>query len=195
MIRIGVIGGIGSGKSFVAKLFNYPVFNADNEVKHLYKNSKECFKKLKKKLPKYIKKFPLRKRDLISAIHEDKNNLNKISSIVQPMVRKKMYSFIKKNKKRRIIILDIPLLIENKLNNKNDVLIFVKSNRKKVLSRLKKRRAYNKKLLKYLRENQIMLSKKRKLAHYIVDNNFSQNIMKRNINLLKNKILNERSNS
>ena len=195
MIRIGVIGGIGSGKSFVAKLFNYPVFNADNEVKHLYKNSKECFKKLKKKLPKYIKKFPVRKRDLILAIHEDKNNLNKISSVVQPLVRKRMYSFIKKNKKRKIIILDIPLLIENKLNNKNDVIIFVKSKKDKVLSRLKKRRAYNKKLLKYLRENQIMLSKKRKLANYIVDNNFSQNIMKRNIDLLKNKILNERSNS
>ena len=195
MIRIGVIGGIGSGKSFVAKLFNYPVFNADNEVKHLYKNSKECFKKLKKKLPKYIKKFPVRKRDLILEIHEDKNNLNKISSVVQPLVRKRMYSFIKKNKKRKIIILDIPLLIENKLNNKNDVIIFVKSKKNKVLSRLKKRRAYNKKLLKYLRENQIMLSKKRKLANYIVDNNFSQNIMKRNIDLLKNKILNERSNS
>ena len=146
MIRIGVIGGIGSGKSFVAKLFNYPVFNADNEVKHLYKNSKECFKKLKKKLPKYIKKFPVRKRDLILAIHEDKNNLNKISSVVQPLVRKRMYSFIKKNKKRRIIILDIPLLIENKLNNKSDVLIFVKSKKNKILSRLKKRKAYNKKL-------------------------------------------------
>ena len=195
MIRIGVIGGIGSGKSFVAKLFNYPVFNADNEVKHLYKNSKECFKKLKKKLPKYIKRFPVKKRDLILAIHEDKNNLNKISSVVQPLVRKRMYSFIKKNKKSRIIILDIPLLIENKLNNKKDVLIFVKSKKNKVLSRLKKRKAYNKKLLKYLRENQIMLSKKRKLANYIVDNNFSQNIMKENINLLKNKILNERSSS
>ena len=195
MIRIGVIGGIGSGKSFVAKLFNYPVFNADNEVKHLYKNSKECFKKLKKKLPKYIKRFPVKKRDLILAIHEDKNNLNKISSVVQPLVRKRMYSFIKKNKKSRIIILDIPLLIENKLNNKKDVLIFVKSRKNKVLSRLKKRKAYNKKLLKYLRENQIMLSKKRKLANYIVDNNFSQNIMKENINLLKNKILNERSSS
>ena len=195
MIRIGVIGGIGSGKSFVAKLFKFPVFNADNEVKHLYKNSKECFKKLKKKLPKYIKNFPIRKRDLILAIHEDKNNLNKISSVVQPLVRKRMYSFIKKNKKSRIIILDIPLLIENKLNNKKDVLIFVKSKKNKVLSRLKKRKAYNKKLLKYLRENQIMLSKKRKLANYIVDNNFSQNIMKENINLLKNKILNERSSS
>ena len=195
MIRIGVIGGIGSGKSFVAKLFNYPVFNADNEVKHLYKNSKECFKKLKKKLPKYIKKFPVRKRDLILAIHEDKNNLNKISSVVQPLVRKRMYSFIKKNKKRRIIILDIPLLIENKLNNKSDVLIFVKSKKNKILSRLKKRKAYNKKLLKYLRENQIMLSKKRKLANYIVDNNFSPNIMKKKIDTLKNKILNERNST
>ena len=75
------------------------------------------------------------------------------------------------------------------------MIIFVKSKKNKVLSRLKKRRAYNKKLLKYLRENQIMLSKKRKLANYIVDNNFSQNIMKKNINLLKNKILNERSSS
>ena len=75
------------------------------------------------------------------------------------------------------------------------MIIFVKSKKDKVLSRLKKRRAYNKKLLKYLRENQIMLSKKRKLANYIVDNNFSQNIMKKNINLLKNKILNERSSS
>ena len=49
MIRIGIIGSIGSGKSFIAKLFKFPVFNADNEVKSIYKNSRECFNKLKKK--------------------------------------------------------------------------------------------------------------------------------------------------
>ena len=43
MIRIAVIGSIGSGKSFIAKLFKYPVFNADNEVKNLYKYNKKCF--------------------------------------------------------------------------------------------------------------------------------------------------------
>ena len=48
MIRIGVIGGIGSGKSFIAKIFKYPVFNADKEVNLIYRNNKECFKKLKK---------------------------------------------------------------------------------------------------------------------------------------------------
>ena len=48
MIRVGIIGGIGSGKSFISKLFRYPVFNADDEVKYIYKKNKECFNKLKK---------------------------------------------------------------------------------------------------------------------------------------------------
>ena len=53
MIRIAVIGGIGSGKSFISKLFNYPVFNADNEVKYIYKKNKVCFNQMRKKLPKF----------------------------------------------------------------------------------------------------------------------------------------------
>ena len=77
MIRIGVIGGIGSGKSFIAKLFNSPVFNADREVNFLYKNSKECFKKLSKKIPNFVDKFPISKKQLIKAINHDKKNLKK----------------------------------------------------------------------------------------------------------------------
>ena len=50
MIRICTIGGIGSGKSFISKLFKYPVFNADNVVKNIYRNDKNCFKNLKKKV-------------------------------------------------------------------------------------------------------------------------------------------------
>ena len=89
MIRVGIIGGIGSGKSFISKLFKSPVFNADKEVEILYKNSLECYKKLKKKLPKFVKSFPISKSQLIKAINDDKKNLKKISSIVHPLVRKK----------------------------------------------------------------------------------------------------------
>ena len=106
-----------------------------------------------------------------------------------------MKLFLNKNKKSKIIILDIPLLIENKLYKKKDILIFVKSNQNKVISRLKKRKNYNKKILLNLRKNQTKLLKKRKLANYIVDNNFSPNIMKKKISSLKNKILNERNST
>ena len=195
MIRVGIIGEIGSGKSFISKLFKSPVFNADREVNILYKNSFECYKKLSKKLPRFVKSFPISKIQLIKAINHDKKNLKKISSVVQPLVRKKMKLFLVKNKKSKVIILDIPLLIENKLYNKRDILIFVNSDQKKIINRLKKRKNYNKKILLSLRKNQSNLLKKRKLANYIVDNNFSPNIMRKKINSLKNRILNERNST
>ena len=195
MIRVGIVGGIGSGKSFISKLFGYPVFNADNEVKLIYKNNKECFNKLKKRLPKFIKKFPIKKNELVTAISSNKKNLKIISSVVHPLVRKKMDEFIMKNKKYKMIILDIPLLIENKLNKKKDIIIFINTKNSKVLKRLKKRGNFNKKLIKSLKENQVILSKKRKLADYVINNNFSAHIMKKKINLIKKKILNERNSS
>ena len=53
----------------------------------------------------------------------------------------------------------------------------------------------NKKLIMSLEENQVILSKKRKLADYVIHNNFSANIMKKKIKLIKQEILNERNSS
>ena len=195
MIRVGIIVGIGSGKSFISKLFGYPVFNADNEVKYIYKKNKKCFNKLKKKLPQFIKSFPIKKKELISAISSNKKNLNLISSIVHPIVRKKMKKFIMKNNRQKMIILDIPLLIENKLYKKKDILIFIQSKNSKVLARLKKRPNFNKKLISSLKKNQVMLLKKRKLADYVINNNFSANVIKKKVKQIKKEILNERNSS
>jgi dephospho-CoA kinase len=118
MIRIGILGDIGSGKSYVAQNFGYPVFNADYEVAKLYKKNKKIFNKLKKKLPKYIHSFPIEKKEISNAILANKNNLNKIIKIVHLEIRKKMNIFLKKNKNKKIVILDIPLLLENKINKK-----------------------------------------------------------------------------
>ena len=195
MIRAAVIGGIGSGKTFIGKLFKCPVFNADNEVKLIYKTNKVCFNKLNKILPSYIKSFPIKKKELVEAINKDKKNLKKISYIVHPLVRQKMNLFLKKNKKQKIVLLDIPLLIENKLNKKGDILIFIKSKKSKILHRLKKRPNFNLEFIKNLQKNQKILSKKIKLANYIVHNNYPTNIMKKKINLLKKRILYERSST
>lgn len=61
MIRIALVGDIGSGKSYLAKLFGYPVFNADQVVAEIYKNNKNCFNKIKTKLPNFFSSFPLKK--------------------------------------------------------------------------------------------------------------------------------------
>ena len=60
MIRIGIMGDIGSGKSYVASNFGYPVFNADQEVSGLYKNNRKIFRSLNKLIPKYIVSFPIK---------------------------------------------------------------------------------------------------------------------------------------
>ena len=124
MIRIGILGDIGSGKSYIAKNFGYPFFNADHEVGKIYQNNKRVFNKLKKSLPKYISSFPINKKEVTHAILNDKKNLNKIVKIVHLEIRKKLYTFLKKNKNKKIIILDIPLLLENKINNKKNIIIY-----------------------------------------------------------------------
>ncbi len=161
MIKIGIIGDIGSGKSYVAELFKCPVFNADREVSKIYKKNKICFKKLRKKLPKYIFSFPIKKEEISNAISSNKNNIRKISNIVHPIVRSKMRYFFKKNKGKKMVILDVPLLLENKLN-KNNILVFVDAKKSDILKRLKKRQNYNPKLVNFLKEFQLPIEIKKK---------------------------------
>ena len=79
MIRIGIVGDIGSGKSYVAKQFGFPVFNADNEVNKIYKKNRKCFKKLKKTFPNYIFSFPIKKKNYHKLYQETKIILKKLT--------------------------------------------------------------------------------------------------------------------
>ena len=97
MIRVAVVGDIGSGKSYVAKQFGYPVFNADATIIQLYKKNRKCFEKLKKILPKYIISFPVNKKKISKAIMANQNNLKKVIKVVHPEVRFNTNKFIKKN--------------------------------------------------------------------------------------------------
>ena len=137
MIRIGILGDIGSGKSYVSRKFGYPVFNADEEVGKLYKKDKKILKNFKKTLPKYFHSLPINKKDVSRAILDNKNNLKKIIKIVHVQIRKKMNFFLKKNKSKKFVILDIPLLLENNINNKNDILVYVQTKKSDVLKKLK----------------------------------------------------------
>ena len=189
MIRIGILGDIGSGKSYVAKNFGYPVFNADYEVSKLYKKNKIIFKKLKKKLPKYISSFPLNKNEITKAILDNKVNLKKIITIVHEEIRKKLKLFLKKNKNKKIIILDIPLLLENKINNENDILIFIDSKKIEIEKRLKKRLNFNRKLINKFKKIQFSPLYKKRKSNFIIKNNFKKKSLDKSIKKILNEII------
>ena len=189
MIRIAVLGDIGSGKSYVAKQFGYPVFNADVEVAKLYRKSRKCYNRLKKVLPAYIVSFPVKKNEISKAIIADKWNLKKIVKIVHPEVRFSMNNFIKKNKSKKFVILDIPLLIENKINKKNDVLIFVDAKKKEIKKRLKKRSNFNVQIARKFKKLQLPIELKKKKSDFIIKNNFRNNSVKKNVKKVIKKIL------
>ena len=130
MIKIGITGSLASGKTTVAKIFaarKFPLFNADHEVKKIYKQ-----KIFKKKISKKFKFKNLKniKSEMKKIISKNINSIKELERIIHPIVRKKIKSFVKKNKKRKIIFFEIPLLIESKLMKDYDVVIFVNSSKK-----------------------------------------------------------------
>ena len=181
MIRIGILGDIGSGKSYVAKNFGYPVFNADYEVSKLYKKDRKTFNKLNKVLPRYIYSFPIKKNEISNAILANKFSLKMIIRIVHLEIRKKMNIFLSKNRNKKIVILDIPLLLENKINKKNDILVFVKSRKADILKKLKKRKNFSSKLLSKFKNIQLPLDYKKKKSQFIIKNNFTKESVSKSI--------------
>jgi len=189
MIKIGILGDIGSGKSYVAKNFGYPVFNADVEVGKLYKKDKKIFSYLKKILPKYIYSFPINKKEISKAILANKSNLEKIVKIIHLEIRKKLNTFLNKNRNKKIVILDIPLLLENKINKKNDILVFVQSRKLDISKRLKKRKNFDPKILNKFKNIQLTTHYKKKKSQFVIKNDFTKKTVSRCIKKILKDIL------
>ena len=100
-----------------------------------------------------------------------------------------MFLFLKKNKNKKIVILDIPLLLENKLNKKKDILIFVESSKKDINKRLKKRPNFNNKLLKKFKKVQFTSKYKKSKANFIIKNKFTKKSVTIDVKNILTKIL------
>ena len=99
-----------------------------------------------------------------------------------------MKLFLIKNKKRKIIILDIPLLLENKINNKKDILVYVDAKKSKLNKRLKNRPNFNRKLFNKFKKIQLSIDYKKRKANFIIKNDFTKKSVKVGINKILNQI-------
>ena len=121
--------------------------------------------------------------------HINEFDLKKIIKIVHIEIRKKMKLFINQNKNKKIVILDIPLLLENKINQKKDILIFVDSKKSQILKRLKKRKNFNNDLFKLFKKIQLPLDYKKNKSDFIIKNDFTKKNLKKSIKIILNKVL------
>ena len=186
MKKIGITGLISSGKSSVAKLISgksYPIFDADKEVKNIYKN-KKFINKVKNSFQIVCQNSQL-KNKVKTLIIKKKINLKKLENLIHPMVRKEMQKFANKNRKKKRLIFEVPLLVESKLMKRFDIIILVSSSKKiRKLRYIKKGGSNN--LFEYLNNRQISEKKKRKFCQHIIKNNKSLNVLKTSVlNIMK----------
>ena len=99
-----------------------------------------------------------------------------------------MNFFLKKNKNKKFVVLDVPLLLENKLNKKGDILIFVDSKKSDILKKLTKRKNFNKKLFNIFKKIQLSSQYKMKKSHFIIKNDFTKKSVNTSIKNILQKI-------
>ncbi|EAR00409.1 dephospho-CoA kinase [Maribacter sp. HTCC2170] len=173
MMVIGLTGGIGSGKTTVAKIFKklgVPVYNSDKKAKKLMKSSKKLRISIKNLLGEeayHDKK--LNKVYIAQKIFQDKALLNQLNSIVHPAVRK---DFVKWSKKKDVpyVIQEAAIIFENGLHDFYDKTILVTAPKEIRLKRVMDRDKVSEADVFRRMKNQWEDEKKIKLADYVIDN-------------------------
>ena len=191
MVRVGILGSVGSGKTFIANIFkelSFNIFSADNEVANIYKNNKIVNKKIAKFFKLKLYKGKINKQDLRDSLKKNPKKFKFLNKIIHPIVRKRLAIFLSRFKKNKLVVLDIPLLVENKMLNFVDILVLVKTRSNSFLSRIKKRKNLDKQFLNILKKQQANEKIKENYADFIIYNS-SKNKVKLQVKNIIDKII------
>ena len=192
---IAITGGIGSGKStFCSKLKEkgFKIHSSDEQVAKIYKNPEKKFVTYLRTigLSKSISKKNIDKKIISKIIFENKQIRKKLELYIFKIVRKKRSDFIKqeKEKKTRLIFIDIPLLFENNLEKQFHKVISIIASKQIRLKRLKKTRKMTETQFKNIIKSQTSDVIRKKKSDYVVYNNSTLKDYKTKINKLINKL-------
>ena len=193
MILVGLTGIIGSGKTFALIFFKSrrtTIFSADEEVKKILEK-KSIKEKIYKLFPESFSKKKLNKNILASIVFGDRKKLRKLEKIIHPLVKKKKKNFLNRNRNKKVIIMEIPIIFEQKNEKNYNYIILMNINRKIQRQRVMKRKNMTPKLLKKILSNQISY-KKKKNVDFVVNNNGSKEKTRQILKKVLNKIISTR---
>jgi dephospho-CoA kinase len=173
MIKVGVTGGIGSGKTLVCEIFSHlgvPVFNADTEAKELYNTDKEVIEQIRQLFGHDIyHKGKLRKDILAKIIFNDSKALNKVNAIVHPKVREYFLDWAEKQISKYVIE-EAAILFESNAYLDLDYIINVHARQESRIDRVMKRDNISKEQVISRIKNQLCDEKRMKLADFTIFN-------------------------
>ena len=192
---IAITGGIGSGKStFCSKLKEkgFKIHSSDEQVANIYKNPEKKFVTYLRTigLSKSISKKNIDKKIISKIIFENKQIRKKLELYIFKIVRKKRSDFIKKEKqkKTKLIFIDIPLLFENNLEKQFNKVISIIATKQVRLQRLKKTRKMTENQFKNITRSQTSDVIRKKKSDYVIYNNSTLKDYKIKINKLISKL-------
>lgn len=189
-MKLGLTGSIGSGKTTVLEFLKQKgaeVFNSDREVKLIYSHpGPKLLGKLAEIFPQAKKGEKITASVLAKKVFDDLNKLKQLEEIIHPIVIAKLNSWLASAAKNKVYVAEVPLLFEKNLENLFDKTILIKADEKKI----------NKRLLKRLNESEIKKrlalflpeEKKAKKADFIVINDENLSNLKKEVDLLWQKI-------
>ena len=188
MKKIGITGGIGSGKTYVASVFQslgIPIFNADIQAKKLMTSSRKLIKLVKEEFGNDIyKDSDLNKEKLASIVFSDSDKLQKLNSLVHPIVKEEFNNWYKKQTSP-YVIKEAAILFESNSHIGLDAVICVSAPLELRMKRLLNRDNYSEKEIKKRIENQISQEEKQKLSDYIIVNDEKELLLPKIIRIHK----------
>lgn len=185
MIKIGLTGGIGSGKSTVSKMLiekNIPIVDADiisREILSLYPETLDSIKNIFG--AKFIdERGELKRRELGNFIFKSSELRKKLEEILIPYIKKEIFLRVEKYDKigKKICVVDAPTLIEHSINKEMDVNILVWVDRNVQIKRVMNRDKLKEDQVMHRINSQMRLEDKKKEVDYIIDNSKDINFTK-----------------
>lgn len=181
MIKVGLTGSIGMGKSTVAdmfKNFGCPVFDADKAVHGLYEKGGAGIEIIKSFYPAAVVNSAVDREILRSFIAENPDKIRELETLIHPLVKKLRDDFLKTNQNKELLVFDIPLLFETGLNKNMDITVVVSAPYHVQHKRVMSREGMTEKIFSGLLAKQISNDEKKTMADIIIKTDESLNITK-----------------
>ena len=190
MLKVGITGGIGSGKTTVCKIFSLlgvPVYNADSAAKDIINSDKQLVSELKKAFGKkiYNKRNKVIKNLFAEIIFGNKGNLQRANSLIHPAVRKDFASWLKKNSSAPYVIKEAAILFESGAHSGLDYVITVTAPEKLRIKRVMIRDGKDEKHVKSIMQNQMSEKKKKSNSDFIIVNDDNELVIPQVVKLHK----------